>query len=199
MLTAAFKVLSDGQEVDIVLESCESRNTYRLVGNTAVYVGEGDNYTKEYLEYEVSGQFVEGSEEAVQYGGCNHVIRVIPTASLVQQYKTRTPALCAATIVAIFAFAGVVFIVYDYFVTSRQHRTEKKAETSDAIVQELFPGKVAAQLYADSKTNASTTVSGNSSATDGNSMTVMRSSIAQFYPSATVLFADIAGKSTFQL
>lgn len=180
--------------MDIILESCESRNTYRLMGNTAVFVGEGDSSTKEYLRYEVSGQFVKDAEESIQYGGCNHVARVIPTSSLAKQYMTRTPALCAIAATAIFVFAGIVFMVYDHFVTTRQNRTQKNAETSDAIVQELFPGEVAARLYADTETQAKSTVPGDRVVSGDIGTALLRSSIAEFYPAATVLFADVAGR-----
>jgi len=108
-----------------------------------------------------------------------------------EEFKRSEPVTYALIILRIVFLTGVVLIVYDWFVTNRQTHTEKKAEKSSAIVQELFPGNVAAKIFADSYPLLMSSQS--SIVGDNGSLTLVKSSIADFYPAATILFADIAG------
>jgi hypothetical protein len=79
----------------------------------------------------------------------------------------------------LFIFTAGVFLVYDWMVTNRQSKTQAKANKTNAIVQELFPGHVAAKLFqAGRKDSAETSTHGSKSPT---------TTIAELYPAATVL------------
>jgi hypothetical protein len=83
-----------------------------------------------------------------------------------------------------FAFTAIVFLVYDWFVATRQKNTESKASKSNAIVQELFPGNVAMRLFegAGDGGNRQPGLHGSVSPSDAGTKT-----IAELHPAATVL------------
>lgn len=182
--------MGEGQEAYIVVQSCDTNSTYKLVGSEVIFVGLGDKYAGDFRRFSVTGQFVNSTDEEQEMGACSHKVHVFPSDAMKSQFTSSKPAICASVIVSIFFFSGLVFIVYDFFVTNRQKHTEKKAETSNAIVQELFPGDVAAKLY----TTPTTTTPGGSTV-DVGSLTFAKAPIADFYPATTIMFADISGES----
>ena len=184
------QVLGEGQEVYIVVQSCDSNSTFKVIGSEAIFVGLGDKYEGEFRNLRVTGQFVNSTDADDEMGGCRHKVHVFPSDAMKSEFVTAKPMIYCVAIISIFFFSGFVFIIYDFFVTNRQNHTEKKAETSNAIVQELFPGNVAAKLYS---TPTSLLIPGGST-TDTGSLSIAKASIADFYPASTILFADIAGK-----
>lgn len=119
---------------------------------------------------------------------CEHILHIYPTHDSKTSYETKQPFYYAGIIVLVFVFASAVFIVYDCFVTKFQNRTEQKASQSSAIVQELFPGNVAAQLFgAKSADEANNLSVGGSSIGNGPNSTSRGNTIADLYPAATVL------------
>jgi hypothetical protein len=89
-------------------------------------------------------------------------------------------------IASIFIFAAIVFVVYDWFVSKRQNNTEKKADKSNGILQELFPGNVAAKLF-ETEWDGGATASGPQFGPKPNDTISSSKTIADLYPDATVL------------
>jgi Na+-translocating ferredoxin:NAD+ oxidoreductase RnfG subunit len=119
-------------------------------------------------------------------------IHIFPTDKMRKSFQTSTPILYAIIILVLFSFTAVVFVAYDYFVTSRQNRTQEKANKTNAIVQELFPGHVAAKLFQ----SGSEALESAKDAVDGmGTGQAPVTTIAELYPAATVLckWKTIAG------
>jgi hypothetical protein len=182
-------VLPKGQQdVLVVVQSCAKTNTFRINGAEAAFEGEGDLHHPKYKHMVKTENFIDTDDEDLTSDvkvQCNHIVHVYPTPELEDKYKTTTPVHYALIIVAIFSFAGIVFLLYDYFVTNRQNRTERQADKSNAIVQEMFPGDMATRVFDSvqpNKSGAETTTLGMSGFGR-----VDRTTIAELHPEATVL------------
>eukprot|EP00934_Nitzschia_sp_Nitz4_P002947 Nitzschia sp. Nitz4//scaffold18_size181773//144983//147205//NITZ4_001936-RA/size181773-processed-gene-0.66-mRNA-1//-1//CDS//3329540074//2937//frame0 len=112
-------------------------------------------------------------------------------------------------VVSIFLFTASVFVIYDMAVERRQNRIASKAERSNAIVTSLFPQHVAQKLMErDNTMTPRLTVKSpedqprqehvvedkqNNSGEHHRIRPKTARPIAELFPSATVMFADIVG------
>ena len=211
-------VLPDNAFVQVVLENtCGQAFTYQINGEAVVYLGDGDLHASKYDGMVVSteyGTFLEGNIIARNISGsCLYRIRIYPAQALEDVYVTNKPAIYTVTIVLVFLFTSVVFIVYDWLVQRRQRIVMDTAVASSAIVSSLFPKTVRDRLY---DANTATTRAKNQEKEAGKE--TRRSSaaiqnylvnadpkldaapeatpskpIADLFENCTVLFADIVG------
>ncbi len=79
---------------------------------------------------------------------CDYTLNVYPSAEYHDDYQTMQPIIYMSVILLVFFFTSIVFVVYDCFVTRRQHKIHSHAVTSNAIVTGLFPAQVRDKLYA---------------------------------------------------
>ena len=187
------QILLEGQDgIEVVLDSCNTNSTFVISGHNVDFKGEGDLHDDSYDDFVVVKDIISlGSKEDGHYH-CAHTVYIFPSDALKSSYETNKPIYYALAVVVILAFAGVVFMVYDYFVTSRQTVTEQRANKSSAIVRELFPGQVAKQLF-EGKHESGVGNKGDGQSFGDDSDVVTRSKIAEFFPEASVIFCDIAG------
>ena len=131
-----------------------------------------------------------------------------------EDYTSNRPIIFTIAVIGIFFFASFVFFLYDRLVQWRQQKVHDSAIRANKIVFSLFPAQVADQLQRDQaeeeKRQKEHAVTGRrrrrminggnlfaeeDSSIDGDDSEVFMDSkpIADLFPSATVLFADIAG------
>jgi Adenylate and Guanylate cyclase catalytic domain len=145
---------------------------------------------------------------------CNYTLYVYPSDVMKDKFTSKNPALFTIVTILIFAFTSLVFYLYDATVEYRQKSVLKTAVRSTKIVSSLFPSAVRDRLYpaeepsptgkknklkaflpetakaklqnfiADGKTSETSALSDTAESD---------SPIAELYPETTVLFADIAG------
>ena len=115
-------------------------------------------------------------------------------------YQTSTPKLITFSIALVFAFTICTFLVYNHLVEKRQRAILNKAANSTAIVSSLFPKQVRDRLLQDDAdaNNTKTTrfTAGNrlkSYLADEATIRNDNQAIADLFPNATVMFADISG------
>jgi hypothetical protein len=106
-------------------------------------------------------------------------------------YKSNDPILFTICAVLIFAFTSAVFLVYDRLVEKRQKTVMTSAVHTSAIVSSLFPSTVRGRLFEADNDNT-----GVESSHQGESFILFGDKnvsrpIADLYPSATVMFADM--------
>jgi uncharacterized protein YabE (DUF348 family) len=106
-------------------------------------------------------------------------------------YRTSDPTVFTVSVVLIFAFTSAVFLVYDQLVEKRQKTVMSTAVHTSAIVSSLFPSTVRDRLF-----EAGNDTSGNDGIAPGESVIsfgdkLVSRPIADLYPSATVMFADM--------
>jgi len=188
----------------VVIGSNGNNSTFLLNGASTEFLGYGDLHDKNYDALVISNkEFCEKEEQQheddqidhesdLQTHFCKNLFFVFPSNELQSAYKSNEPLTYTLVIIAIFVFAIIVFCVYDYYVTHRQLSTEQKANKSRAIIKELFPGSVADQLF-DNGNTGKNNKGGDDYITSADDSGLPMRSIAEFYPEATVVFADIAG------
>jgi hypothetical protein len=122
---------------------------------------------------------------------CPYYLRLFPSKTMANDYYTNNPALFTACAVLIFAFTSAVFIVYDRLVEKRQKTVMTSAVHTSAIVSSLFPSTVRGRLFEPAGDSSSQNGLPHSQGlvTFGDKM--VSRPIADLYPSATVMFADM--------
>ena len=134
-------------------------------------------------------------------------------------HTSNQPIIYTIVVLGIFFFASTVFALYDIFVMKRQRVVQDTALRAMSIVTSLFPGNVADQLAQDKaeeerkkketaalnrkRKNAlksnffdAEDITNDQYGTvedDDDDILIESKPIADLFPSATVLFADIAG------
>ena len=149
---------------------------------------------------------------------CEYTLDVYPSKMYEEMYQSSRPAVFTVGVILVFVFTSFVFLMYDCFVRQRQQKVNRVAVKSNAIVTSLFPAQVRDKLFEDNKDETSAKdrkanpfkrvnvgpVPGEHSESNGADMMspFMKDGgnygegsapIADLFPSATVLFMDIAG------
>jgi class 3 adenylate cyclase len=211
-------IIADRADIVVVLDNtCEQMYTYQITGNTVGYLGSGDRHDRQFDKFKVAteaGSFLGGGDGGVSArdvdGGCLYSIRVYPSQDLKDEYITRKPVIYTVIVIMVFLFISAVFVFYDMLVERRQRLIMNKAVASSAIVSSLFPKQVRDRLYdqdnaakqeaVPSETNkqskgAVATFLEGDTPTEGAPEAAITTSrpIADLFDDCTVLFADIAG------
>jgi len=192
--------------IEVVLQdSCGGAFTYRIDGEQVITIGDGDLHETRYHEMQRSASFdlVSNIADGTKHGlplnqeHCNIVLDVYPSSDFFDTYKTNTPIILTLAVAIIFVFTACMFLVYDRLVERRQALIMWNAEKSTAIVSSLFPDNVRDRLMqagSDSGDYVPTqhrlqSFLKKGAAGDDKAL----APIADLYPHSTVLFADIAG------
>lgn len=207
--------------IDVVLDdSCGKVYTFRLDGWNVTVLGEGDLHNKKFNDMErrstighEPGTDIEETNFYV-FDNCVYQMRIYPTQAMEDQYTTDQPIIYAVAVGIIFVFTAFVFLIYDWAVQLRQNKVLKTATRTQAIVSSLFPKNVQERIFKDveegvkqeEKSKAASRFRGNRTKDqlrnfldDGTSMpeekhTSLKSKpIADLFPEATVIFADLVG------
>jgi hypothetical protein len=106
-------------------------------------------------------------------------------------YRSSDPVVFTVCAVLIFAFTSAVFLVYDRLVEKRQKTVMSSAVHTSAIVSSLFPSTVRHRLFESENDGTN-----NGGIAPGESVISFEDElasrpIADLYPSATVMFADM--------
>lgn len=127
---------------------------------------------------------------------CLHTLIVYPTRTLEASYETSQPALMTAVVAFILSFCGSLFLMYDWLNRRRQQQSDARADKAEAIVENLFPGNVHRRLMAEESIKPKGTRDKTENCMDegqGEGLLPSARPLAELFPEATVMFADIAG------
>ena len=201
---------SDGLEV-VISDSCGSTFTYLLRGPVATVKGEGDLHDTSYNSLRRSSVLTKNIQTA-EDGLCEYVMDIYATEELENNYTdSRDPLIYAIVVAMIFVFTTMVFLVYDWAVQRRQWMIIRAARKTQAIVSSLFPKNVQDRIMKDvdeevnREANGPLITRGNRTKdqlqnflkgkeADGEDDENKRSKpIADLFPEATIIFADIVG------
>ena len=206
-----FKNLLSREENGIVLvleNGCSQPFTYGINGKDVVFLGTGDlhntkfDYMVQHASFSNLRTLQDGTEYGVKfkYDYCPVSIRLYPSQDFVDSITTSEPMVMSITVLLVFIFTILMFLVYDRLVERRQKLVLNRAVQSTAIVSSLFP-----KAYADRLLEQSNTCSSRSSSYSSNNKRLKSFLIGDFennsgdhpiadlFPFATVIFADIAG------
>jgi hypothetical protein len=196
----------------VVDGSCGDIMSFHLSGHDVQFLGDDDIHDPYYTHMERS-IFFDPSHPNPTENQCVYGVRIYPTEELEQVYRTTQPYIYALAMLLVFAFATVVFLLYDVYVQRRQTKVLEAAAKSAAIVHSLFPKNVTDRMMKDleektkgKETSSTYRFSAKTQMKDflqdgaeksTNSVAVYATKpIADLFTACTVLFADIVGKRT---
>ncbi|GKY99152.1 hypothetical protein MPSEU_000870700 [Mayamaea pseudoterrestris] len=208
-------VLPEGVSgVYVVLQNnCAEQYTYILNGNKATFLGVGDLHDPNFDDtakriplYE----YINPTITSKVSGHCEYQFITYSSLEYSESVKSNLPATVVISVVVIFAFVALTFVLYDCFVQRRNNIVLDAATKSHAILSSLFPSNVRDRLYAEKAQSAtpinakggvpSTLKSMLSSDQIGGAageahadMGYKGKPIADLFTESTVLFADISG------
>lgn len=136
--------------VAILENTCQQAFTFRIEGQVADYLGEGDQHDRRYDNQVVSTDFEQfGNLTSIgslvmnasdNVSGCLYRIHLYPSS---QNEQVSNRAMKYSLVVASnFLFAIICFLIYDCRVEKRQTRILQSATRTSAIVHQLFPKQV---------------------------------------------------------
>jgi Adenylate and Guanylate cyclase catalytic domain len=202
---------SNGIQV-VFNNSCTKPFTYQVNGPNVTYIGVGDHHDEQYDALGKVKSFFElgafANQDSVYSGArlesdyCPFSLHLYPSDEMRAAFVTHNPLLFSIVTFFIFLFTSLVFVLYDRGVERRQRIVVTSAERSSAIVSSLFPSTVRDRLYASSQNGTARLLPESAKRRlhrfirEGNAgvaCSPTESPIAELYPDTTVLFADIAG------
>lgn len=212
-------ILQEGHDgvYAVLEESCGSKFTYVIRGGNATFLGTGDLHDSTYDSARLSVNFRTYEGDLTGISGvtdhCQYTINVYPSVEFQQDYESNKPVIFCIGVLFVFLFTSAVFVLYDCFVQRRQEKVNTMAVNSNAIVTSLFPAQVRDKLYKqqtgeqDRTNNIKNSKGGlsdivaleshndyhNCGFNDESGLIDDAPPIADLFPSATVLFMDIAG------
>ena len=196
--------------VVVVLENrgCDQPYTYQIDGSKVIPIGHGDLHDTKFDKYMKVSSFADvdriadGTKEGMKlhFGKCPYTIRVYPSDLMVDTMKSNTPIVITVSVAIVFLFTVLMFFAYDRLVERRQRILMDKARRTHQIVASLFPKNIREQILNDNgeihqggllgaKNNLKSFVRSGMS----ENQVFGQMPIADMYPEATVLFADISG------
>lgn len=150
----------------VVLENSHNQTfSYQVDGPHVQYVGQGDSHSSKFddmkVEADVSKYIRENADGTTQSFTSadlddqyiQYSLRVYPSQATEDKYISNHSVKFAGTVAGVFAFAAVIFVIYDVLISRRQRIVMQRAIASGEIVTSLFPKQVRTQLY-NEKTRA---------------------------------------------
>ena len=148
---------------------------------------------------------------------CRHTIHIYPEASFEEIYSSEASEYAIMLIGVVFLFIGLSFCIYDYILQSQYQSLKQKEIQSNAIVSEMFPGRIRERLYQEQSDHVGSShqdMRFHSEESETSSprtrkpkirlknilrgqqneeLSALEEPIAEYFPHCTVLFADIVG------
>lgn len=138
---------------------------------------------------------------------CTYVMNTYPTEEFEEYYVTQSPIYFTLAVAGVFVCTILVFILYDVLVQSRQNKLLTTANQTNAIVSSLFPKEIQKRIIQDAEEQAAQkknkkkrygqAINDMTDFLDENNDNTNRNiggtPIADLFPEATIMFADIVG------
>jgi Adenylate and Guanylate cyclase catalytic domain len=200
-------LMKSGDVLDVVLQNtCDGNFTYSVSANSTTFVGAGDLHDTSFSHMGLDAAFdaeafSRSSKLNFNQGGCAYTLHAYPAKLMMEHYLTPLPIILTALIGGIMAFTIMVFCIYNWSVERRQQRVLDAAMRTNAIVSSIFPEQVRDRLEAEALQGTTTKLRGYLSSPDQDAdmddakgiLRYKTKPIADFFASATVLFADVEG------
>jgi class 3 adenylate cyclase len=175
--------------VVVFTDNCGTTITYDIAGATSKFLGYSDLHDSSYDLYKKTAS-LEWNRTSVE-GLCYLDFHIYPSSTLEQSYTTTKPYFYSGIVLLSFFLTTVLIVLYDLTVTKRQEKTMRSALQNGALIESLFPANVRERLLEDSVQMASQKNRVNDNTKSG--LTIRTRPIADFFPSTTIMFADVAG------
>jgi hypothetical protein len=204
---------TNGFQVHVV-DSCGEEFNYLINGQESIYLPDDTSKSKLYTELQQTSDFAafakwdgEDTEESFIIH-CSYSFTVGPTTEFHKVYETNEPILFSMMIFVVFFFTTMVFVVYDCTVQRRQNTVLATAKRYDSIISSMFPKNVQQRIMEEAQEKSNQAVESKGyfgfaaktnlhdfvkTGMEESEMAVKSKPIADLFPEATVMFADIVG------
>jgi len=200
--TSIFPIHSD--LVHIVVETTCSGNFTFVVdmeSNTMKHVIDVElDYSRvrssTYAEYDNVVAFASPFDtDSTQADYCQYRYHVHSSQALEDEFISNNPWIFTSIAAVIFVFTSLTFCLYDVVVSKRQEKVMESANQTNDIVTSLFPQNVRDRLFeqAQQQKQMPSKKQMHTFLENGSSSILASDPIADLFPSATVMFLDIAG------
>ncbi len=179
--------------VAVVRNPCTESFSYRIIGPSVVYLGLGDFHDPAFAADEAT------TDLAVfqSVSGCENSVHIYPTQEFHDTCMTNRPMLYTSFAICLFLLTAGSFHLYDVMIQRRHKKIIKAATLSNALVTSLFPENVRSRIIREEskRRRAGNPETPSLEAKSNASIELPKGGkpIADLFPRATVLFADIAG------
>jgi class 3 adenylate cyclase len=190
--------------VAVLENTCDGPFTYKVIGEKAEYMGQGDLHDSKFDGMEQAVDFARENDildaslgSGVNQDICAYSLRVYPSQELYDESHTSLPIFITCMVALVFVITVGVFLLYSHRVERRQRIVLKQAMDSTAIVSSFFPEAVRDRYVAGNNQNGLASGKDRLKAflADGDDGCgeIDDTPIADLFPHSTVFFADIAG------
>jgi hypothetical protein len=135
----------------VLRNSCDQKFTYRLDGNEATILGEGDIHDTKYDSWtksiDFSSNYFDPQLTSTQQGHCQIFLDLYPTGDFVKDYNSSLPFIFSSIVAVLFIILALLFALYDKYVRARNRKVVGAAARTNAIVTSLFPSNVRERLF----------------------------------------------------
>jgi hypothetical protein len=197
----------------IVEDTCDSRFSYIVKGSLAEYQSDVKPIEAEYEAFAETREFAtfarfEGENTSPYVKHCSYKITIYPTREFKDRFDTLRPIVYPFLLSGVFVVTALIFALYEFTVQRRQKTVLASVAKTSALVSSLFPKEVQERMLREEKKHEEAIHRGiglpmkhqitdflkDSDETTQEALSKPSSPpIADLYPSASVIFADMVG------
>jgi hypothetical protein len=198
------RLLPEGHDgiIAVLKDDCGNVMSFRLTYKKTLFLGYEDLHEPEFDDYVQIESNIEMYERRFE-GLCTHDLYIYPSARMRSMYDTIGPKLYTCLVAFAFLVMIGLFIVFDMAITRRQDKTMDTALQHQAVVQSLFPAEMGKRIMQEAQNAKQQEATKHPKGfkvdevghvySNTKDSTMAASQLAQLYPDATVMFADLVG------
>lgn len=184
---------------------CAPSFTYQIDGPDVLYLGVGEKHEDKFSHMKVEATYDDLTSNAFNtqvYTGiplskdpiCPFTLNLYPSTLMEEKFRSERPLLFSLLTIGLFMIAALTLYIYDFQVEKRKRNLVKTAKKTDAIVSNMLPANVRNLLYRNATDDDGDDDESFSNDDEDKGVRSMfkGGAIAELYPSATIVFADIS-------
>ena len=168
------------------------------------YLGVGESLDEKFEKMKVEATYDDltghSSLNAQVYTGiplssnpiCPFTLHLYPSELMEDEFRSDRPLLYAILTICMFMVAAITMYAYDYLVEKRKKNLMRTARKTDAIVSNMLPANVRDILYQKVSEDDQSITNEDDDDDNGVNSMFKGGTIADLYPNATIVFADIS-------
>lgn len=192
-----------------IVSDCGKIFTYTVNGGKDDISVQGDAHDPKYDDLKQQYAFFWKTHANGTARHCHFDLHIYPNQEFEDQYRSNAPVMYTGIVVAVFVFAAIVLFSYDRRQKRIQTGVLQEKAQAEAIVDSLFPKFVKRRLLAEQQLNKNFTsfsrkdhrrrkstaqISDFLSGDLAGGLNCNNKPMADLYPFATIMFADIVGE-----
>lgn len=175
----------------VIRNNCDQVFTYEVNGPNAMFLGREDVHNPKYddMMVQVELDMHTHPDFATTPHHCQYTVYIYPTDTFRNDYTTHLPLFFTLVVASSFSFVALVFFLYDFRVQRRNEQLADNAAKSNKLVASLFPEQIKDKLLEQQKDSNRKMEFLTASQKEHHDA----SPLAMNYPQTTIMFADLAG------